>query len=49
VGFSKAIETAALAPAFTVGVRVVFQDGRRREIAEIHGTQPPAPRRERSI
>ena len=39
VGFRKAIGTAGLAPAFTIGVRVVFQDGRRGEIAEIRGTQ----------
>jgi hypothetical protein len=29
-GFWKAIETVGLAPAFIIGVRVVFQDGRRR-------------------
>jgi hypothetical protein len=34
VGFSKAVGTVGLAPDFTVGVRVVFQDGRRREIEE---------------
>jgi len=39
VGFWKAIGTVGLAPAFTIAVRVVFQDGRRREIAEIRGTQ----------
>ena len=39
VGFSKAIGTVGLAPAFTIEVRVVFQDGRRRVIAEIRGTQ----------
>ena len=39
VGFWKAIGTVGLAAAFTIGVRVVFQDGRRREIAEIRGTQ----------
>jgi hypothetical protein len=39
VGFWKAIGTVGLAAAFTVGVRVVLQDGRRREIAEIRGTQ----------
>ena len=39
VGFWKAIGTVGLAPAFTIEVWVVFQDGRRREIAEIHGTQ----------
>jgi hypothetical protein len=39
VGFRKAIETFGLAPDFTIKVRVVFQDGRRRQIAEIRGTQ----------
>jgi hypothetical protein len=39
VGFSKAIETFGLAPDFAIKVRVVFQDGRRRQIAEIRGTQ----------
>jgi hypothetical protein len=39
VGFWKAIGTVGLAPAFTVGVEAVFQDGRRRRIAEIRGTQ----------
>ncbi len=39
VGFRKAIGTVGLPPSFTIGVRVVFQDGRRREIAEIRGTQ----------
>ncbi len=39
VGFWKAIGTVGLPPAFTIGVRVVFQDGRRREIAQIRGTQ----------
>jgi Sulfotransferase family len=39
VGFWKVIGTVGLPPAFTIGVRVVFQDGRRREIAEIRGTQ----------
>jgi Sulfotransferase family len=39
VGFRKAIGTVGLAPAFTIGIRVVFEDGRRREIAEISGTQ----------
>ncbi len=39
VGFWKAIGTAGLAPAFTIEVRVVFQDGRRDVIAEIRGTQ----------
>jgi hypothetical protein len=39
VGFWKAIGTVGLATAFTIGARVVFQDGRRREIAEIRGTQ----------
>jgi hypothetical protein len=40
VGFWKAVEPVGLAPDFTVGVGVVFQDGRRRrEIAEILGKQ----------
>jgi hypothetical protein len=39
VGFWKAIGTVGLAPAFTIEVRVVFQDGRRPVIAEIRGTQ----------
>ncbi len=39
VGFWKAIGTVGLATAFAIGVRIVFQDGRRREIAEISGTQ----------
>jgi Sulfotransferase family len=39
VGFWKAIGTVGLAPAFTIEVWAVFQDGRRREIAEIRGTQ----------
>lgn len=39
VGFSKAIGTVSLASAFTIDVRVVFQDGGRRVIAEIRGTQ----------
>jgi O-methyltransferase len=39
VGFWKAIETIGLEPAFTIEVRVVFQDGRRDVIAEIRGTQ----------
>ena len=39
VGFRKSIGTVGLTPAFTIGVRVVFQDGRRREIAEIRGKQ----------
>jgi hypothetical protein len=39
VGFSKAIGTVGLPSAFTIQVRVVFQDGRRRQIAEICGTQ----------
>ncbi|WP_156688307.1 sulfotransferase [Mycobacterium sp. Marseille-P9652] len=39
VGFSKAIGTVGLTSAFTIQVRVVFQDGRRRQIAEICGTQ----------
>ena len=41
VGFSKAIGTVGLAPAFTLEVRVVFQDGRRHVIAEIRGNQQP--------
>jgi hypothetical protein len=39
VGFWKAIATVGLAPDFTMGVRAVLQDGRRRLIAEIRGTQ----------
>ncbi|BBX47778.1 hypothetical protein GCM10009641_19750 [Mycobacterium cookii] len=39
VGFWKAIGTVGLAPAFTIGVRIVFKGGRRREIAEIRGSQ----------
>jgi hypothetical protein len=39
LGFRKAIETAGLKPTFTIEVRVVFQDGRRHEIAEIRGTE----------
>jgi hypothetical protein len=40
VGFWKAIGTVGLQqPAFTVGVRVVIQDGRRALIAQIRGTQ----------
>jgi hypothetical protein len=39
VGFWKAIGTVGLASDFTIEVRVVFQDGRRRVIAEIRGTQ----------
>jgi hypothetical protein len=39
VGFWKALGTVGLAPDFTIGVRAVFEDGRRREIAEIRGTQ----------
>ncbi|BBX47796.1 hypothetical protein GCM10009641_11600 [Mycobacterium cookii] len=39
VGFAKAVGTVGLAPDFTVGVRVVFQDGRRHEIANIRGRQ----------
>ena len=39
MGFWKAIGTVGLAPAFTIGVRAVFQDGRRPVIAEIRGTQ----------
>jgi hypothetical protein len=45
VGFGRPIGTVGLAPDFTIKVRVVFQDGRRRQIAEIRGTQllTPAP------
>jgi hypothetical protein len=39
VGFWKAIETVGLTPAFTIGLRVVFKDGGRSEIAEIRATQ----------
>ena len=39
VGFWKAIGTVGLAPAFTIWVTVVFEDGRRDVIAEIRGTQ----------
>jgi hypothetical protein len=39
VGFWKAIGTVGLAPEFIVVVRVVFEDGRRRVIAEISGSQ----------
>jgi hypothetical protein len=39
VGFWKAIGTVGLAPAFTIWVRAVLQDGRRPVIAEISGTQ----------
>ncbi len=39
VGFSKGIGTVGLAPDFTIEVSVVSQDGRRRAIAEIRGTQ----------
>jgi hypothetical protein len=39
VGFWKAIGTVGLAPAFTMEVWVVFQDGRRDMIAVIRGTQ----------
>jgi hypothetical protein len=39
IGFWKAIGTVGLAPDFTIEVRVVFQDGRSRVIAEIRGTQ----------
>ncbi|BBZ40914.1 hypothetical protein MCNS_39770 [Mycobacterium conspicuum] len=42
VGFSKAIETAGLAKAFALAVRVVFEDGRREVIAEISGQQTSA-------
>jgi O-methyltransferase len=43
VGFSTAIETAGLSPAFTIEVWVVFQDEPRRVVAEIRGTQQLAP------
>ncbi|OBG40889.1 sulfotransferase [Mycobacterium sp. E3198] len=39
VGFWKTIGTVGLPPSFTIVVRVVFQDGRRREIAQVRGTQ----------
>ncbi|MFZ1164520.1 TylF/MycF/NovP-related O-methyltransferase, partial [Mycobacterium sp.] len=39
VGFRKAIGTVGLAPAFTIEVGVVLQDGRRDVIAEIRGRQ----------
>jgi sulfotransferase family protein len=39
VGFWTAIGTVGLAPAFTIWARVVFQDGRQYDIAEIRGTQ----------
>ncbi len=39
VGFRTAIGTVGLPGAFTIGVRVIFQDGRRCEIAQICGTQ----------
>jgi hypothetical protein len=39
VGFWKAIGTVGLPPAFTIRVRVVFQDGRRALIAQICGKQ----------
>lgn len=39
VGFSSAIGTVGLAPSFTIEVSVVFQDGRRRAIAEIRGSR----------
>lgn len=37
--FWNAIGTVGLPATFTVRVRVVFQDGRRRDVAEIHGKQ----------
>lgn len=39
VGFWRPIGTVGLPPDFTIKVRVVFQDGRRRQIAEVRGTQ----------
>jgi hypothetical protein len=39
VGFWKAIGTIGLPTTFTIGVAIVLQDGRRRGIAEIRGTQ----------
>jgi hypothetical protein len=39
VGFRTAVGTVGFAPAFTLGVGVVFEDGRRQMIAEIRGTQ----------
>ena len=47
VGFWKAIGTVGLAPAFTIEVRVVSQDGRRDVIAEIRGTRRSAPKSRR--
>jgi hypothetical protein len=38
VGFRTAVGTVGFAPAFTLGVRVLFEDGRRHMIAEIRGT-----------
>lgn len=38
-GFLGGIATVGLAPAFTIEVSVVFQDGRRRTIAEIRGSR----------
>jgi hypothetical protein len=38
-GFWKAIGTVGLAPDFVIGVRVVFADGRHRDIADIRGRQ----------
>ena len=39
LGFWTAVGTVGFAPTFTLGVRVVFMDGRRDLIAEIRGTQ----------
>jgi hypothetical protein len=39
VGFWTAVGTVGFAPEFTMGVRVVFPDGRRDMIAEVQGTQ----------
>ncbi|BBZ40924.1 sulfotransferase [Mycobacterium conspicuum] len=38
-GFWRAIGTVGLAPAFTLEVWVLFEDGRRCQLAEIRGTQ----------
>jgi hypothetical protein len=38
VGFWTAVGTVGFAPAFTLGVRIVFPDGRRDLIGEIRGT-----------
>jgi hypothetical protein len=39
VGFWTAVGTVGFAPAFTLGVKLVFPDGRRDLIAEIRGTK----------